>query len=314
MAHKAPGKAHREGLTLIQIIEMFPDDATAEAWFAKAFWPDGPHCPHCGSTNVQCGIKHRTMTHRCRDCPDKRMFSLKTGTVMEGSKLGYRIWAIAVYLVTTNLKGVSSMKLHRDLGVTQKTAWHLAHRIRKSLEQAEAPFSGPVEADETYIGGKRKNMPKAKRKALTGRGGVGKEIVAGVKDRATNLVVAQPVAAADRPTLHGIVGEAAAPGATVYTDEAAAYEGMPFEHEAVNHGAGEYVRKQAHINGMESFWSMLKRGYHGTYHHMSPKHLDRYVTEFSGRHNDRNADTVDQMTHIAEGMCGKRLRYRDLVG
>ena len=174
MAHKAPGKAHREGLTLIQIIEMFPDDATAEAWFAKAFWPDGPHCPHCGSTNVQCGIKHRTMTHRCRDCPDKRMFSLKTGTVMEGSKLGYRIWAIAVYLVTTNLKGVSSMKLHRDLGVTQKTAWHLAHRIRKSLEQAEAPFSGPVEADETYIGGKRKNMPKAKRKALTGRGGVRK--------------------------------------------------------------------------------------------------------------------------------------------
>ena len=313
MAQRAPGKSHRKGLTLIQFTEMFPDDATAEAWFAKARWPEGPYCPHRGSENVQCDIKHRTMTHRCRDCPDKRMFSLKTGTVMEGSKLGYRVWAIAVYLVTTNLKGVSSMKLRRDLGVTQKTAWHLAHRIRKSLEMREPPFSGPVEADETYIGGKRKNIPKAKRKALTGRGAVGKEIVAGVKDRATNLVVAQPVAVADKPTLQGIVGGASAPGATVYTDEASAYQGMPFEHEAVNHGAGEYVRKQAHINGMESFWSMLKRGYHGTYHHMSPKHLDRYVTEFSGRHNDREADTIDQMQHIAEGMCGKRLRYQDLI-
>ena len=294
-------------------MKMFPTDAAAEAWFAQAHWPDGPHCPHCGSDNVQCGIKHRTMTHRCRDCPKKPMFSLKTGTVMEGSKLGYRVWAIAVYLVTTNLKGVSSMKLHRDLGVTQKTAWHLAHRIRESLKAPEAPFSGPLEVDETYIGGKRKNMPRRKRAEMTGRGGVGKEIVAGVKDRLTNIVVAQPIANADKPTLHGMVGSAAVPGATIYTDEAKAYHGLPFPHEAVNHGAGEYVRQQAHINGMESFWSMLKRGYHGTYHHMSPKHLDRYVTEFSGRHNDRDADTVDQMRHIAEGMCGKRLRYRDLI-
>ncbi len=313
MAQKAPGKSHRKGLTLIQLGEMFPTDAAAQAWFAEARWPDGPYCPRCGSFNVQSNIKHRTMTHRCRECPDKRMFSLKTGTVMEGSKLGYRLWAIAVYLVTTNLKGVSSMKLHRDLGVTQKTAWHLAHRIRKSLEMPEAPFSGPVEVDETYIGGKRKNMPKAKRKALKGRSGAGKEIVAGVKDRLTNIVVAAPVKAADKPTLQGMIGAAAVPGATIYTDEAKAYQGMPFPHEAVNHSAGEYVRQQAHINGMESFWSMLKRGYHGTYHHMSPKHLNRYVTEFSGRHNDREADTVDQMRHIAEGMDGKRLRYRDLI-
>ena len=134
MAQKAPGKAHRKGLTLIELGDLFPNDAAAEAWFAEARWSEGPYCPHCGSHNVQAGIKHRSMTHRCRDCPDKRMFSLKTGTIMEGSKLGYRIWAIAIYLVTTNLKGVSSMKLHRDLGVTQRTAWHLAHRIRKSLE------------------------------------------------------------------------------------------------------------------------------------------------------------------------------------
>ena len=156
-------------------------------------------------------------------------------------------------------------------------------------------------------------MPKSKRKALKGRGAVGKTPVAGMKDRATNAVRARPVENTDKPTLQGMIGSAAAPGATVYTDEAKAYEGMPFEHEAVNHSVGEYVRGQAHTNSMESFWSMLKRGYHGTYHHMSAKHLDRYVTEFSGRHNDREADTIDQMAHTAQGMIGKRLRYKDLI-
>ena len=140
MAQSAPGRHYRKGITLLQLGDLFPDDATAEQWFSETYWPGGPHCPYCGSVNVQSSIKHKSMTHRCRDCPDKRFFSLKTGTVMEGSKLGFRTWAIAVYLVTTNIKGVSSMKLHRDLGVTQKTAWHLAHRIRKSLERSEAPF------------------------------------------------------------------------------------------------------------------------------------------------------------------------------
>ena len=152
------GKTHRKGLTLVQLCEMFPTDEAAEAWFAAERWPGGAYCPHCGSVNVQCGIKHPTMTHRCRDCPKRRMFSLKTGTVMQGSPLGYRTWAIAIYLVTTSLKGVSSMKLHRDLGVTQKTAWHLAHRIREAWTDAQPePFAGPVEADETYVGGKERN-------------------------------------------------------------------------------------------------------------------------------------------------------------
>ena len=313
MTHKAPGKSHREGITLLQLARMFPDDAAAEAWFRERWWPDGPYCPHCGTTNVQSNIKHPTMTHRCRECPKRPIFSMKTGTLMEGSKLGYQTWAFAVYLVTTNLKGVSSMKLHRDLGVSQKTAWHLAHRIRDAWKDHGPQFTGPVEADETYIGGKRKNMPKAKRKALTGRGGVGKAVVAGAKDRDSNRIAARSVQATDALTLQGFVGEHAAPGAKVFTDEASAYQGMPFDHETVCHSVGEYVRDQAHVNGIESFWSLFKRGYHGTYHHMSAKHLDRYVTEFSGRHNDREADTVDQMAHIAQGMIGKRLRYRELI-
>ena len=311
--HKGPGKANRKGLTLIQITDLFPTDAAAEAWFVERRWLQGAYCPYCGSFNVQCGIKHKTMTHRCRDCEKRPMFTLKTGTIMEGTKLGYRVWAIAFYLVATNLKGVSSMKLHRDLGVTQKTAWHLAHRIRRSLEAKQEHFAGPVEVDETYMGGKRKNMPKAKRKELTGRGAVGKTAVAGAKDRATNAITAHVVKRTDTKTLHGFIVENAAPGATVYTDEAAAYVGMPFEHKAVNHSAGEYVRDMAHTNGIESFWAMLKRGYQGTFHHFSEKHMDRYIGEFAGRHNVRPRDTIDQMRLMTEGSVGKRLRYADLI-
>ncbi len=315
MAHKAPGKSDREGISLKKLMRMFPDDATAREWIEGVVWPDGPFCPRCGSYNVQAGIKHKSMTHRCRDCDGKPRFSVKTGTVMQSSKLGYHTWAIAAYLVTTNLKGVSSMKLHRDLEITQKSAWHLAHRLRKAYEAGHSVFAGPVEADETYIGGKRKNMPKAKRAKLTGRGSVGKTAVVGTKDRATNRVSARSTAETDTPALSSFVADRTEPGAKVFTDESRAYSGLDahYDHESVNHSAGEYVRGMAHTNGIESFWSLLKRGYQGTYHHMSPKHLDRYVTEFSGRHNDRERDTIDQMSHIAQGMVGKRLRYSDLI-
>lgn len=313
MAQKAPGKSHRKGMTLQELFRMFPDDATAEKWFAEKRWPDGPHCPYCGSTNVQDGAKHKTMPYRCREKACAKRFSVRTKTPMESSKLGFQTWAIALYQVTTNLKGVSSMKLHRDLGITQRSAWFLAHRLREAWKDNGPQFSGPVEVDETYIGGKRKNMPKSKRVKLTGRGAVGKATVAGVKDRATNRVVARRVPATDKPTLQGFVAEHAAPDAKVFTDDASAYDGLPFDHEAVCHSVGEYVRGMAHTNGVESFWSMLKRGYQGTFHHFSEKHLDRYVTEFAGRHNDREADTVDQMGNVAQGMVGKRLLYKALV-
>ena len=316
MTRKAPGKSHRKGLTFTEVADMFCDEKTAREWIAEQRWPDGrPYCPRCGSENVQAWIKHKTMTHRCREkACGKKMFSIKTGTVMEGSNLKYRAWAVGIYLFTTNIKGVSSMRLHRELGISQKAAWFMLHRLRSAFDAETEPFTGPVEVDETHMGGKRKNKPLAKRKELKGRGAVDMTTVAGAKDRETNKIAARVVANTDAPTLQGFVRENAKPGATVYTDEAKAYKGMPeFTHEAVNHSVSEYVREQASTNGIESFWAMLKRGHQGIYHKMSPKHLDRYVTEFAGRHNDREADTVDQMTGVVTGMVGKRLRYSDLI-
>ena len=316
---KAPGKSHRNGLSLVEIMDMFPDDATAEAWFVQNRWPDGVvHCPECGSLNVQTDAPNKGQPYRCRERECRHRFSVKTGTVMHGSNLSYRKWAIAIYLCLTDLKGVSSMKLHRDLKITQKSAWHMAHRLRKALENGGdgLQFAGPAESDSTFIGGKRRNMSNAKRKELagTGRGGSGKAIVTGVKDRETNRVAAKVVESEDGPTLKGFVRDHVKPGATLYTDEAGAYKGMPeFDHESVNHSVSEYVRDQAHTNGIESFWAMLKRGYQGTYHKMSHKHLERYVNEFSGRHNFRNADTINQMNELVSGMVGKRLRYTDLT-
>ncbi|MDE2987410.1 MAG: IS1595 family transposase [Chloroflexi bacterium] len=307
----APGQSYRTGISLIELFRMFPDDATAEAFFAAERWPDGPECPYCKSDNVQSGAKHKTMPFRCRAC--RKRFSVKTGTVMEASNVGCQKWALAAFLLTTSLKGVSSMKLHRDLQVSQKTAWFMAHRIRQAWINDGGLFDGPVEADETFIGGLEGNKHAAD-KLHAGRGPVGKTAVVGIKDRETGKVAAQVVSGTDAASLVPFITDRTDVEATVYTDEHGAYRSLPRRHETVAHSVGEYVNGQAHTNGIESFWSMLKRGYHGTYHQMSRKHLDRYVTEFAGRHNQRPMDTIDQLRDVVRGMVGKRLRYSDLIG
>ena len=315
MSQKAPGKAHRKGITLLEVATMFHNEEAAKVWLAGQRWLQGPKCPYCSTPNVQSNIKHKTMMYRCRECKKKPMFSLKTGTIMEGSNLKYLAWAVGIYLFTTNIKGISSMKLHRELGIGQKAAWFMLHRLRKALEAAIDPFTGAIEVDETYIGGKEANK-HAHKKTKEGRGSVEKQAVVGVKSRETKAITAKVIDPVSAVTLQRFVTTKTEPGTTVYSDQNPGYIGLKYRgytHESVNHSTKEFVNGQAHTNGIESFWSMLKRGYHGTYHHMSAKHLQRYIEEFAGRHNIRSRDTGDQMACIAKQMQGKRLRYQELV-
>ena len=322
-----PGKADREGITIIELLEMFPDDNAAREWFEDIRWPDGNlYCPRCFSERT-CPIKSgKPMPYWCSDC--RKYFSVKTGTVMEASNIPLLKWLIAIYLMTTNLKGVSSMKLHRDLGITQKSAWFMTQRIREGWNNDEPlRMVGPVEVDETYVGGKPSNRHASDRyddddsrvavsdPFVRRRGrGTRKTPVVGVRDRATNRIDARPVPNVRRETLRGFIDERVPFNATLYTDEFSSYIGVRPFHETVNHSAGEYVRGQAHVNGLESFWAMLKRGYMGTYHKMSKKHLFRYVNEFAGRHNVRTLDTMIQIILLANSLIGRRLKYDDLIG
>ena len=300
-------------------MDTFPTEDAAREWFEAIYWPEERHCGHCGSVETKEVPNAKPMSYWCKSC--RSYFSVKTGTAMADSKLSLRKWALGIYLCLTSLKSVSSMKLHRDLKITQKSAWFMLHRLREAwAPELGNPFDGPIEVDETYFGGKRKNMSNAKRKELagTGRGAVGKTAIIGAKYRASNQVRAKVIEETDAGTLVPFVEGNAAHGATVYTDEAAAYASVPnmlngIQHEAVKHSVGEYVRDQAHTNGVEPFWSMLKRAHKGTFHKISAKHLDRYVQEFAGKHNLRDKDTLAQMAVVALGLAGKRLRYRDLI-
>ena len=311
MARKAPGKAYRKGLTLIQVTDMFPTEEAANKWFESVLWGSGRCCGKCGSVRTT-QATHKYMPYWCSDC--RSYFSIRTGTPLANSKVPLRKWAIAIYLCLTSLKSVASMKLSRDIGVSQPTAWFMLHRIREAWAVGgKGGYSGPVEVDESYFGGRRRNMSNAKRKTLEGRGPVGKTAVVGAKDRSSNQVAAKVIQNTDAETLQGFVLDHAAEGATVYTDDATAYDGLPFKHATVKHSVKEYVRRQAHTNGIESFWSMLKRAHKGTFHKISPKHLNRYVQEFAGKHNIRESGTLDQMRDTVARLVGRRLLLRDLI-
>lgn len=299
-------------MSLIQVVRKFNSEKKAERWFVRQRWGSQISCPKCASTNVQTETSHPDMPFRCRAC--RKFFSVKSGTPMEGSNLPLSKWAIGLYLYSTNLKGVSSMKLHRDLDITQKAAWHMAHRVREMYDDFTGQkFEGPVEVDETYIGGKEKWKHEGK-KQNAGRGPVGKAAVVGLKDRATNQMSAEVVEATDAPTLTSFVHKRTGPDTVVYTDDARAYRNIRRPHQSVKHSVKEFVNGMAHTNGLESQWALFKRGYVGTYHHFSAKHLPRYVREFTGRHNCRSLDTEAQMAAMLRGGEGRRLRFEDLIG
>jgi len=311
-----PGKSHREGISMVELCDMFPTEDAARTWFEGVVWPDGRVCPRCGCRDTREAGPKSPLPYYCRGC--QKPFSVKIGTAIQKSNIPLRKWVFAIYLEMTNLKGVSSMKLHRDIRVTQKTAWFMLHRIREAWAgEAGKAFRGSVEIDETYVGGKRANMSNGKRRRLREaglrQGPAGKTVVVGAKNRETGKVTARVVGSTDRETLQGFVGDVTDRDAKVCADEAADYKGVDRDHEGVDHSVSEFVRDMAHTNGIESFWAMLKRGYHGVQHHISGKHLERYIGEFAGRHNIREEDTMDQMREVATRMIGKRIMYRELV-
>ena len=322
MANNAPGRHYRAGLTSEQVHEMFRTERQAENWFIKARWgrKEDAYCPHCGSTNVRQIPTRKPQPFRCRDC--RKHFSIKTKTLMEGSNIKLKHWAKCLYWESKDLRGIPSMMLHREIGVTQKTAWFMLHRIRESYAGMceglieDGGMKGTIEMDETAVGGKVGKMNAKQKKAFYARGGgtgfKGKEIIAGAKVRETGKIVVRQIDSRDRDSLQKLVEDFTAPGSTVYTDEAKGYKGMDREHKAVNHSAKHYVLGLAHTNGMESFWFALKRGF-DSFIKVSPKHVVRYAIEFAGRHNDRPVDTIEQMTLLAKGMVGRRLTYADLI-
>ena len=291
-----------ETLSLLELFRMFGTNSAAEDWFIKTRWPDGIRCVSCDGERVRRQTYHKTQPFHCIDC--NKFFSVKTDTVLHSSKLSYQKWAIAIHLIMTRPKGVSARQLSKDLDTTHKTAWHLAHRIRKALESDHAdPFLGPVEVDEAFIGGLAKNQTYERKRRSK------KEIIIGMRDQDTNRVRVGQIQGRNAAEMQGFVYRNTTMLTEVYTDEASGYRGLARPHQTVNHSVGEYGL----TNGIESFWAIVKRAYKGVYHYMSPQHLHRYILEFQERHNRRPLSDLDKMETVVRGSVGKRLRLKDLI-
>ena len=294
--------------TFLQVARKFPDNESAEQCFIKQRWHDGVECPKCKSKKVSEKQKRGKRAFRCNAC--NREFSTKTGSLMHDSKFGFRAWAITVFLVTTNTKGTTSTKLAHDLGVMQKTAWYLTMRIREAYSNVTTVLKG--EGDETYIGGKEANKHEHK-KLNSGRGQVGKTAVIGIKDRETGHIVAKPVTDTIKEMLQSFIQDIAEEGSTLYTDAHKNYiglKGLGYEHAKVEHSANQDVDGQAHTNGIESSWSLTKRGISGVHHRVSVKHLPAYVDEFVTQSNLRKVCTLNFMEHVAKRMFDRPLSYK----
>ena len=302
-----------ETISVPQLYRMFPDDAACRKWLEDVRWGGEPCCPRCGSLDdIRVAPPSKPAGHYwCKAC--RRFFTVTIGTFMHSTKADLQHWIYAIYSILTGRKGISAMQLSKELGVQYRTAWHMLHRVREACGKGEFKLDNVVEADETHIGGKEKNKHESK-KLKVGRGTVGKTAVAGLRERG-GRVIAKPVEKVDARTLVPFIKDNVKPGAAVYTDESSAYARLPFDHESVCHSAGEYVRGPVSTNSIEAVWAVFKRTIYGTWHHVSPKHLGRYVNEATFRLNEGNCevDTLDRMEAVIRQMGGARLSYSDLI-
>lgn len=301
--------------TLQQAIVYFNNPDNALNFMVSLRWPDGViTCPQCGSDQTTFISTRRTWQCKNKDC--KKMFTVKLGTVMEDSPIGLDKWLSAMWMIGAAKNGISSYEIHRALGITQKSAWFLMHRIRMAMKAGTFDkLSGEVEVDETFIGGKARNMHKSKRKGkIAGTGGYGKVAVMGLLERGGE-VTTKVIPNTQRKTLHGEVRDNIAAGATVYTDEWVSYKGLSddYIHQVINH-AQEYVNGRIHTNGIENFWSLLKRCLKGTYVSVEPFHLFRYLDEQSFRFNHRKVTDQIRFLAISQMIVGRRLTYQQLTG
>jgi len=302
-----------EPTTLQEAILYFANPANCRDYLVKRRWPNGVTCPRCTSQDVLFLEKYNRW--HCRAKHPAPQFTLKTGTIMEDSPIGLDKWLAAMWQIVNCKNGISSYEVHRAIGITQKSAWFMDHRIRFALTMGTFnKLSGQIEADETFIGGKARNMHRSKRAAkITGTGGKDKAAVLGILERG-GKVVTKVVDNTRKKTLQGELREHVLAGSAIFTDALKSYDGLDeFQHEVIDH-AVEYVRGEVHTNGLENFWSLVKRGLKGTYVSVEPFHLFRYLDEQGFRYNNRKMTDADRLDIAVRHIVGKRLTYEQLIG